>query len=123
MPLVSVTMQPSNLPIDEAPEPDVDDGALDDGALDDGELPLVADAHAVINKAMAPSATAFLVTVRTVNPPVGVARRWAPGARDGLRARRVPRPGYELNSRVTVRESRELSRLPALLPNRDTIGS
>ena len=63
MPLVSVTMQPRNLPIDEAPEPDVDDGALDDGALDEGELVLVADAHAVVNKAMAPSATAFLVTV------------------------------------------------------------
>src|SRR5580658_770724 len=79
MPLVSVTMQARSLPIDKAPEPDVDDGALDDGALDEGELALVADVHAVINKARAPSATALLVTVRTVNPPVGVARRWAPG--------------------------------------------
>jgi hypothetical protein len=79
MPLVSVTMQPRSLPIDEVPEAGVDAGALDDGALDEGELALVADAHAVVNKAMAPSATAFLVAVRTANPPVGVARRWAPG--------------------------------------------
>jgi hypothetical protein len=93
MPLVSVTMQPSNLPIDEAPEPDVDDGALDDGALDEGELGLVADAHAVINKAMAPSATAFLVTVRTVNPPVGVARRWAPGRLGRLEGTPSTAPG------------------------------
>jgi hypothetical protein len=79
MPLVSVTMQARNLPIDKALEPDVDDGALDDGALGEGELALVGDVHAVINKARAPSATALLVTVRTVNPPIGVARRWSPG--------------------------------------------
>jgi hypothetical protein len=79
MPLVSVTMQPRSLPINEVPEAGVDDGALDDGALDEGELVLAADAHAAVNKAMAPSATAFLATVRTINPPVGVARRWAPG--------------------------------------------
>jgi hypothetical protein len=80
-------MQPRNLPIDEAPEPDVDDGALDDGALDEGELALVADAHAVVNKAMAPSATAFLVTVRTVNPPIGWPADGLRATRDGLRAR------------------------------------
>jgi hypothetical protein len=64
MPPVSVTMQPRNLPVDAAREPD-----LDDGALDEGELALVADPHAVANKTMAPSATAFLIVVRTVKPP------------------------------------------------------
>jgi hypothetical protein len=93
MPLVSVTMQPSNLPIGGAPEPDVDDGALEDGALDAGELALVADAHAVINKAMAPSATAFLVTFRTVNPPVGVASRWVPGRPGRLEGTPSTAPG------------------------------
>jgi len=86
-------MQPSNLPIGEAPEPGVDDGAFDDGGLDAGELALVADAHAVINKAMAPSATAFLVTVRTVYPPVGVARRWAPGRPGRLEGTQGTAPG------------------------------
>jgi hypothetical protein len=65
MPPVSVTMQPRNLPVDEAREADPDDGALDDGVLDDGELALVAGPHAVANKAMAPSATALLIVVRT----------------------------------------------------------
>ena len=77
MPLVSVTMQPRNLPIDEVPEPGVDDGGVDEGALDEGELALVADVHAVANKAMAPNATTFLIVVRTVKPPAGVARRRA----------------------------------------------
>jgi hypothetical protein len=84
MPLVSVTMQPRNLPtgeLDGAPEPDADDGGVDEGALDEGELALVADAHAVANKAMAPNATAFLIVVRTVKPPAGVARLRARGHR------------------------------------------
>jgi hypothetical protein len=67
MPPVSVTMQPRNLPVGEAREPDVDDGGMDEG-----ELALVADPHAVANRAMTPSATAFLIIVRTVKPPVGV---------------------------------------------------
>src|SRR5271169_2113026 len=71
MPPVSVTMQPRNLPVDEAREPDVDDGALDEdglAALDGDGLVLGADPHAVADRAMTPSATAFLIIVRTVKP-------------------------------------------------------
>jgi hypothetical protein len=63
-------MQARNLPAGEAREPDVD-GVVDEGE-DGGELALVADPHAVANKAMAPSVTAFLILVRTVNPPAEV---------------------------------------------------
>ncbi|HTT00233.1 MAG TPA: hypothetical protein VMI33_26840 [Streptosporangiaceae bacterium] len=65
---MSVTMQPRNLPVDEAREPDVA-GADADGALDEGELALVADPHAVANRATTPSATALLIVVRTAKPP------------------------------------------------------
>jgi len=68
-------MQARNLPVDEAWEPDVDDEArepdVDDGAGDEDGLAPVADPHAVANRAMTPSAAAFLVIVRTVKPPVG----------------------------------------------------
>ena len=112
MPPVSVTMQPRNLPADEAWAPDVDDGALDedDGALGEGELAVVADAHAVANRAMTPSATAFLIVVRN---PLNLLEGRPAG---GLRYMNV-------NSRVTVRGSRKQPRLPRLLPNRDTAGS
>ena len=75
MPPVSVTMQPRNLPVDEAREPGVDDEArepgVDDGARDEDGLAPVADPHAVTKRAMTPSVTAFLIIVRTVKPPVG----------------------------------------------------
>ena len=74
MPPVSVTMQPRNLPVDEAREPDADDGALDEdgfAAGDEDGLALVADPHAVANRAMMPSAAAFLILARTVKPPLG----------------------------------------------------
>jgi len=67
-------MQPRSLPVDVAGKPD-----LNDGGLGDGELALVGDPHAAANKAITPNATAFLIPVRTVKPPVGPARRWAPG--------------------------------------------
>jgi len=60
-------MQPRNLPVDEAREPDADDGGPDEdglAALDGDGLALVADPHAVADRAMTPSATAFLIVVR-----------------------------------------------------------
>jgi hypothetical protein len=75
--------------------------------VDEGELALVADAHAVTNKAMAPSAAAVLILDRTVEPPGGVG---APGSTN-------------VNSRAAVRESRQPLRFATLLPNRDTAGS
>jgi hypothetical protein len=97
MPLVSVTMQARNLPVDEAREPDVDDEAREadvvDGALDEDGLAPVADPHAVANRAMTPSATAFLIIVRTVNLLSGRPAGRLRATRDGLRPRRAPRQG------------------------------
>jgi hypothetical protein len=61
-------MQPRSLPVDEAREPDVDDGAWDEdglAALDGDGLAVAADPHAAADRAMTPSATAFLIIVRT----------------------------------------------------------
>jgi hypothetical protein len=57
-------MQPRSLPVDAARELD-----LGDGALGEGELAFVADPHAAVNSATAPSTTAFLIIVRTAKPP------------------------------------------------------
>jgi hypothetical protein len=105
MPPVSVTMQPRSLPADGVGESD-----LDGGGVDEGELALVADVQAVANKAMAPNATTFLIAVRTVKPPAGVARRWLRAARAAWGHTEHRARVYELNSRVTIRESRRLPR-------------
>jgi hypothetical protein len=98
---VSLTKQARNLPAEEAREPDADDGALDEdgfAAGDEDGLALVADPHAVANRAMTPSATAFLIIVRTVNLLTSCRGRPAGGLRairDAPRARRARARVYE----------------------------